>query len=238
MEQMRSLCLIVVLGLAAASACRPKANPLDPSDSPEKSQCPPGEGMISDGENKNQATVIQGRGGYWYTFLDKAGSTITPTSGALGGTFVMTEGGHDGTGHAARMYGTVGGGDVVYAGMGINFVDPKGQYDASKYKGISFYAKKAAGTGKIRLKVPDVNTDPDGKVCSECFNDFGADITLTEQWQRYYFPFSRLKQMKGWGNPLKGSIEPSTLYGLQWQVNEKNTPFDVWVDDVQFTGCE
>src|SRR5690606_14633561 len=113
--------------------------------------------------------VIKGRGGYWYTFADKAGSTVTPTPGALGGTFTMTPGGHDGTGHAARMYGQVGGGDVVYVGVGLNFVDPKGQYDASAYKGISFWAKKAAGSGNVRLKVPDVNTDPDGGVCSECF---------------------------------------------------------------------
>jgi endoglucanase len=122
--------------------------------------------------------------------------------------------------------------------MGLNFLDPKGQYDASAYKGISFWGKKAAGTGNIRLKVPDKNTDPDGKVCSECFNDFGADITLGDNWEQYFFPFSRMKQMKGWGNPRVSSVDPTTLYGIQFQANEKNTPFDVWIDDVQFTGCQ
>ena len=70
--------------------------------------------------------------------------------------------------------------------MGMNFIDPKGQYDASKYAGIPFWAKKGPdSTGKVRLKVPDVNTDPDGGVCTECFNDFGADIVLTNDWKLY-----------------------------------------------------
>lgn len=238
MDQMRSLCIFLALGSVAVAGCTPKANPTDPSDSPEKAACPPGEGMISDGEHANQVNQIKGRGGYWYTFVDKSGSTITPTSGALGGTFSMTKGGRDGSGNAARMYGQIGGGDVVFAGMGLNFVDPKGQYDASAYQGISFWAKKTNGSGNMRLKVPDVNTDPDGGVCSECFNDFGADITLTEQWTQYFFPFSRLKQGKGWGNPLKSSIDATKVYGIQFQVNEKNMVFDIWVDDIQFTGCK
>jgi hypothetical protein len=84
---------------------------------------------------------------------------------------------------AAHMAGTVGGGDIVYAGKGMNFVDPKGQYDASKYQGISFWGRRGPGsTPNVRLKVPDVATEPDGKVCSECFNDFGADLTFSEAW--------------------------------------------------------
>src|SRR5262249_51665186 len=106
-------------------------------DSPEGKACPPAEGMISDAEaNNNQVNPIKGRGGYWYTFADDA-SDITPMSGKKGGTFTMAEGGAGGTKYGAHMTGTVGGGDPVYAGMGFNFVDPKGQYDGSKYKGIS-----------------------------------------------------------------------------------------------------
>ena len=196
--------------------------------------------MISDGETgANQVNVIKGRGGYWYTFVDKEGSTVTPQAGALGGTFEMTEGGANGTKYAARMTGQVASAEIVYAGMGMNFVDPKGQYDASQYKGISFWAKKGPdSTSKVRLKVPDVNTEPDGKVCTECFNDFGVDLTLTNEWQQFTVPFSAMKQLKGWGSPRPSGIDPKTLYGIQFQVNDKGSKFDIWVDEIQFTGCQ
>lgn len=238
---MRRVCSFLVIGCVALLGCRKKVDPTSAATAslPEGQACPPSEGMISDGEHQNQGNVIKGRGGYWYTFLDKAGSSITPMPGDQGGTFSMTPGGANGTGHAARMHGQIGGGDVLYAGMGVNFVDPKGQYDASAYQGITFWGKKGAGsTGKVRLKVPDVNTDPDGGVCSECFNDFGMDLVFTDQWRQYIIPFRSMKQMKGWGNPLKSGIEPSKLYAIQFQVNEKNAPFDIWIDDIQFTGCK
>ena len=58
----------------------------------------------------------------------------------------MSAGGANGSKHSAHMSGKVGGGAVVYAGMGFNFVDPKGPYNASGYKGISFWAKAGPGT--------------------------------------------------------------------------------------------
>lgn len=242
MEYMRSLCVVFVMGCVALGACRKRVDPASQAvrESPEGRACPPGEGMISDGEiGPNQTNPIKGRGGYWYTFVDNAGSTVTPTAGAQGGTFAMADGGANGTKKAAHMTGSIGTADIVYAGMGLNFVDPKGQYDASKYKGVSFWGKKGPGSiGKVRLKMPDVNTEPDGKVCSECFNDFGMNLVLTDQWQQFTIPFSALKQLKGWGNPIKSSIEPTTLYGMQFQVNEPGATFDIWIDEIQFTGCQ
>jgi hypothetical protein len=46
-----------------------------------------------------------------------------------------------------------------------------------------------------------------------------------------------MKQMDGWGAPHPVSIDKSKLYGLQWQVTETGATYDVWVDNVQFTGC-
>jgi endoglucanase len=149
----------------------------------------------------------------------------------------MAPGGSNGSGFAARMTGKVGTGQTVFAGLGLNFFDPKRQYDASAYKGIAFWAKKAAGTGKVRLKVPDVNTEPDGQKCSECFNDFGADLELTLQWTRYVIPFSSMGQLSGWGSPRPSAIDTKTLYGVQWQVNTPGASYDIWIDDVEFTGC-
>jgi endoglucanase len=194
------------------------------------------EGMIDDGEDgNNQNLPLANRGGYWYTFVDKAGSTITPMAGEQGGTFTMTEGGANASKYAANMKGKIGQAMIVFGGLGMNFIDPKGQYDASKYTGIAFYAKRGENsTGKVRLKVPDASTDPEGGICSECFNDFGADINLTTEWKKYVFPFKKMTQLSGWGAPHKPHIDPSKIYGVQFQVNTQGANYDIWVDDLQF----
>lgn len=197
------------------------------------------DGLIDDGEdNNNKVAVVGGRGGYWYTYGDKIGSTISP---AKGGTFTMSPGGANDSKFAAEMKGKVGDADqppdYLNDGMGFGFVDPKATYDASKYKGITFWAKKtgAGTTGKVRVKVPDINTDPAGKVCTDaCFNDFGADIEVTEAWKQYSFAWSDLTQQMGWGSPSPPAITPSKLFGIQWQVNTPGANYDVSVDDVAF----
>lgn len=232
----------IVLVWAAACVftvgCIPIATPgtgAAAANSADGKKCP-ADGVIDDAEDdNNQIAPNKGRGGYWYTFLDKAGSTIQP---AAGSTFAMSAGGAEGSAHAAHMSGKVGNGTVVYGGMGFNFVDPKGMYDASAYKGISFWAKVGPGSGThVRVKVPDVNTDDAGKVCTACFNDFGTDLELTTTWTKYTLPFSSMTQMVGWGAPQPGAITASKLFGVQWQVNTPGASYDVWVDDVEFTGC-
>lgn len=196
-------------------------------------ECP--DGLIDDGEDgNNQNLPIGDRGGYWYTFKDKGTTTVEPTAGEEGGTFAMSEGGHSSK-MAARFHGTVGTGAIVFSGMGTNLIDPKGAYDASKYAGIAFWAKRGAdSTGKVRLKVPDVNTDPDGGVCSECFNDFGGDLNLTTDWKLYVFPWKSMKQEVGWGNPLRHHITPEKLYGVQFQVKVPRASYDIYIDDLKF----
>jgi endoglucanase len=235
------IALAMLIGLTASlGACKKKVivTGAEVKSSPEGRACPRSEGLIADGENNsNQIADIKNRGGYWYTFSDDLGTSVVPETGKNGGTFQMSPGGANGTKFAAHMSGTVGGSGNVHAGMGLNFVDPKGQYNASKYKGVSFWAKKGPGTGAVRLKVPDVATEPDGKVCKECFNDFGMDLTLTDQWTQYTIPFTSMKQLKGWGSPHTDGVDPATLYGLQWQVNEPGAQFDIWIDEIEFTGC-
>jgi endoglucanase len=234
-----SLLCASVLSLIGAAGCIPEGGAVltgaAAANTPEGKPCP-ADGVIDDGEdNNNQISLNKGRAGYWYTFADKAGTTITPSAG---GTYSMSRGGANGSSLAARASGKVGGGQVVYGGVGFNFIDPKGSYNASAYKGISFWAKVGEGSAtKVRLKVPDVNTDKDGKVCTDCFNDFGMDLDLTTTWTKYTVPFSAMTQMAGWGAPHPGSIDTTKLYGVQWQVNAPGATYDLWVDDIAFTGC-
>ena len=209
----------------------------NPEDTPEGKACP-ADGVIDDGEdNNNQVLAQKGRGGYWYTFADK-GSTVTPTAGALGGTFSMNPGGANGSQFAAHMNGKIAASGTVYAGLGFNFADPKAPFDVSGYKGISFWARRGENsTGSIRVKLPDVNTDQDGRVCTECFNDFGTDLELTTTWTKYTVIFAGAQQMPGWGAPRPAGVEAAKMYGVQWQVNTPGAEYDIWIDDIQFTGC-
>lgn len=208
-------------------------------DAADSSPCPREVGLIADGENENRTTFLGGRGGYWYTYTDHEGSLVTPEPGDKGGTFVMTAGGAQGTANAARMTGTVGRAQDVFTGMGFNFVDPPGPYDVRKYKGISFWAKAGLtyGTHNVRLKLPDRNTHPMGNVCTECYNDFGAYLELTEEWTQYVIPFAAMKQQSDWGKPRSFALAADAVYGVQFQVDDYGKNFEIWVDEIEFTGC-
>ncbi len=224
-------------GTGASGAASPGAPPPGPLTVPDK-DCGPGYVIDDLEDNNNQLLLERGRNGYWYTFVDKLGSSITPP---IQSAFIVSPGGAGGSARAAaaRMMGKIApGGQPLFAGMGFSFVDPKAPYDGAAYTGVSFYAKVGAGsTAAVRLKVPDVDTDPEGKTCSECYNDFGVDLTLTGEWKKYVVPFATMKQMDGWGAPRPPSINKAKLYGMQWQVSVPGVSYDVWVDDVRFTGC-
>jgi hypothetical protein len=82
----------------------------------------------------------------------------------------------------------------------------------------------------MRFNVSDVETDPDGNVCTSCFDHHGIDIALTTSWVQYTFTWGQLDQL-GWGDA--SDFDPSRLFALQFQVGP-NTTFDVWIDDISF----
>jgi len=195
--------------------------------------------VIDDGEDNDHRVIVQSdRGGYMYTFVDDAGSTITPTAGSQGGVFAFHVGGANGSMMGARFYGKLGSGELVYAGYGMNLKEPKDGFDAGEFDGLSFFARREAGSSpKMRIKIPDVNTDPEGGVCTQCYNDFGMDFELTEDWKQYIVPFGEMRQMPYWGAPRPSSIDPKGLYAIQFQVNSPGATYDLWVDDITLYGC-
>jgi endoglucanase len=247
----------VLLAIVATTACKkppapkpsvavvslPREAPAVDEAEPELSststqaQAPiPEELLIDDCEDgNNQVSLVAHRNGYWYTYADTNGTQATPLPGALGGVFTMSSPGHSGSRFAARIHGRMGNHSLVFVGAGLNLVDPRDTYDASPYDGIAFWAKRGPrSAAKLRVKVPDLNTAPDGGICSECFNDFGATIELTEQWQRYLMPFNEMRQEPQWGNPRPPAITPSAIYTVLFQLSEPGADFDVWIDDVAF----
>lgn len=221
-----------------AFACSPAVNSPDMEKTAEGAPCGP-EALVEDGEDANNQVIVQdGRAGYIYTYMDAEGTTITPKAGSDGGVFEMTPGGVNGSKYALHMNGAIAKAPIVYAGMGMNLTDPKDTYDASRYKSVSFYAKRGPnGSRKVRFKIPDANTDPDGQQCTACYNDFGLEIKLSEEWEKFTIPFEKLKQEPGWGSPRPGTVAFDKMYALQWQVKYPGE-YDVWVDDVAFAGCE
>ena len=187
-------------------------------------------GVIDDLEdNDNKVEPLENRSGYWFTYVDALGTTLSPAP------FAMSPGGAGGSNFAAHISGKMGPSGNVYAGLGFNFTEPKGPYDASAYKGISLRAKSGpASTRVVRLKVGDVNTAPEGKICKNCYNDFGVDLTLTDDWVKYTIPFKAMMQQPGWGDPRPKAIDVSQLFGVQFAESQPGATFDVWIDDLQF----
>ncbi len=194
------------------------------------------DGLIDDLEDGNgQVALVAGRSGYWYSAADPNGSTI---SGA--GAFTPTDGGAAGSKKAARATGKTATGDGAWgATFGFSFAPDNAAYDVSKYAGVSFWAKAGAkSTKSVRVKLGDANTRPEGKVCSSgCWNHFGQDLTLSEEWQQYTIKFADLKQQAGWGDPRPATLAAQHAMSLDWSISA-GQDFDIWIDDVAFIECK
>lgn len=193
--------------------------------------------MIDDMEDADGSILAtEGRKGAWYTYNDE-------TPGATQMPEVMTPFEmapiNPPRGQSAFAARTNGSGFTTWgSGFGFDFSNDgvaKGAYDASAYKGISFWVKVGAGaTGSIRVNLGDKNTTPEGGVCAtgKCSDDFGKDIVATEEWKRFDILFSDMAQV-GWSMVLLPSVEKSALYALHFQTGVDKT-FDIWIDDVAF----
>ena len=103
------------------------------------------------------------------------------------------------------------------------------------YEGITFWAKRAPNTiGKLTIKLPDGNTDPDGQICSDCFNDYGYAVNVGEQWQRFVLPFNDLKQEPDWGVPRKPHIDRKRIYAIHFEAKVPGADYDFFIDDIAF----
>jgi endoglucanase len=184
-------------------------------------------------DGNNQLSLLEGRNGPDYTYADTTGSTITPAAGSI---FVPATPGNGSSTRAAHFNGKLSGATTVWAGFGMDFVSPKALYNASKYAGISFFAKLGSSTASssVRVKIPDRNTDPTGGVCTQCSNDFGVDLALTTTWTKYTILFTNMTQQAGWGAPRPTKIDPTGVVAVQFQVGAPNATYDIWIDDVTF----
>jgi endoglucanase len=201
--------------------------------------CPP-EAMIENAEDGDGRLLLHdGRTGYVYTYADSEGSTVNP---AGDGAFKPALGGANGTAYALRFSGKTADvkdpNRVVLGGLGMDLTDKRERYDASRYGGLAFFARRGKdSTERVRLLVRDENTDPEGGICTVCWNDFGEDLALDEDWKRFVVPFSKLEQQPGWGLPRPRALQSRSVFSLAFHVTEKGRPFDIWVDELAFIDC-
>jgi hypothetical protein len=192
------------------------------------------DGLIDDFEdNNNQVAKAGGRDGYWWAAKDPNGSTIEPQK------LAPVDGGAGGSAKALHVTGNTVSTDGAWGvNVGTNFMSAKVPYDGARYAGISFKAKVGPNSTKtVRFKVGDVNTHQDAGICKSCWNHFGKDITLTNEWQEYTVLFSELKQADGWGDPRPPALSPDKLWAFDFTVGP-GANFDLWIDDVHFVDCQ
>jgi hypothetical protein len=215
--------------------------PVDPSAPPELAAAGPpkacskthttDDGLVDDFDDGNtQVAKVEGRDGYWFTSHDDKGSTIGPSP------LTMTGEGAGGAGKSLHLTGVTSGATGAWGALwGANFAG-QGAYDASKHTGMSFKAKVGgSSTQKVRFKLGDVNTHPDGGVCKDCWNHFGKDLTFSTDWKEYVVTFAEMTQEAGWGQRFP-FITTSKLISVNWSVGP-GVPYDVWIDDLQFVDC-
>ncbi len=195
-------------------------------------------------DGTGSVSQVAGRGGGFYMFNDGTGTQMPPPGALPDATKVdrcdsmfalcMSGSGFTmwGAGMGTDLGPTSGGGD---GGTGT-----KSPYDASMYKGISFWAKANAGsTGAIRVSLKDKNTAPEGGVCDDsvssgataCNDDWGKALTLTMDWKPYTIMFADMRQ-SGWGAAYS-AFDVKNVYSLQFQVNQ-GLDFDLCIDDLAF----
>src|SRR5262245_7318372 len=126
--------------------------------------CPAADDLISDFETDNSIAPVDGRQGGWYTYGDDLGhfqnssgyniavDEGNPNCSSMGALHVK------GTGFA--MWGAATGVDWKPrpAGEDGGYGD-KMTYDASKYRGVAFWAKASAPLDGVQISFPDLYTD-------------------------------------------------------------------------------
>lgn len=230
---------VALLAVTPAGCIGVSAQRLNPDGTPApRTYCPrgtwvPKEGLIDNYQDGNTMTFeSEGRGGYWYTSADSAGSTIgpeelKPVAEGTDGNLVIHVFGETVSGDPSVAWGVQLGGNFTQG-------DP---YDASKYVGIRFRAKRGENaTPSVRFKVADMNTEPAGGNCTQCYNHFGQDLSLNPDWTQYEFFFGSMQQRPYWGDPRPASITPKQVYGLNFSV-EAGAKFDFSIDDLEFFAC-
>ena len=172
-----------------------------------------------------------GRSGRWF---DSHDLTLKPAVSMLA---EATSGGPSGNTHALHYKG------AAPMGWGATVGVPVANcYDASVYKGLSFWIKgnPAAGNTQIKFSVHTPPTEPvaSGGGCSlademagKCYDHYSQTIDVSDQWQRHNIKWEDLKQNCSSGNGYKPQSE---ILNYSFSILDPSKGFDFWIDNFSF----
>jgi len=196
---------------------------------------PSGMSLIDDfDDGDGRIAMTLGRQGPWHAFNDTNGGNQKPS---VNGPFTPEMGGVNSSPYAAHTSGS----NYQFGGIGfdLNNATPTASgmdsqsYDASGYKGITFWAK---GNGNLRVEFSQksfVPTANGGSCAASCWNVYGSraaqgTLSLTD-WKQVTIPFAGLQRQDGTTTP---PFDPSRLMGIAFK--HEGSAFDFWIDDVEF----
>jgi hypothetical protein len=254
---------LALLPAAALLLCNCKSTSSDDAgtskDGDAIANCPIGtDDLISDFLIDNGIFPADGRQGGWYVYGDTNGTFDPPKVDNAAYPIDMTTGNPNCSGPGSlrlKAAGFIGFG----AAMGTDFkprapadggaLGPKGTYDASKYRGVAFWAKSAAPMKLVQVKFPDVNTDTEAPLhenpicilnpasamnCSPYLVKLGesadagtgdfakyATAQINTTWKRFEILFADTKQdsTNPGFKPTPDKLDTTRLLGMAIQVN-------------------
>ncbi len=115
-------------------------------------------------------------------------------------------------------------------------------YDASAYKGISFYLKgtPSAGNTQVKFSVATPASEPvaSGGGCSlvdemagKCYDHYAQVETITDQWVRHNIHWADLKQNCSSNNGYKPE---TSILNFSFSILDVAKGFDFWIDNFSF----
>jgi hypothetical protein len=193
--------------------------------------------MIDDMEDSDASIIATGdRNGAWFSIHDETPGSLWPPSDS---PFVMSPLPQARAASKVSVRSNGSGYSSWGAAVGVILkIDTAKQpvfYDASAYKGITFWAKIGENsTTTLRVDFPDKNTFATGGVCqaAQCNDHFGQSISsLGQAWKQFTIAFSELKQSNfGMQQP---ALDAAHLAGIQFEFG-KDATFFVLIDDLAF----
>jgi endoglucanase len=191
--------------------------------------------IIDNGEDGNDRILFQdGRSGLWRTARSTNLLTVAP---AVRKPFKMSMGGHDSQA-AARLYCAKSGKDVAKCALVVDFLISGARYDASKYGGVAFWARRGSkDQATVNLQLLDAFTDARSPICGACGRPRSIRLNPSEQWTHYAFKFRDFRATDGQRNANTELPMVRALHGLSWEVTLQRGEFELWIDDVTFVGC-
>ena len=163
--------------------------------------------------------ALEGRVGGWYPFGDGTGTTSYDVVAINRGA-------------SKKGFETKGKDFVTWgSGVGTDFAAAKASYDASAYTGITFWARAATALSLI-VVLPDVDTAPQGNLCTSCDHHYNKAVSVTTSWQRFTVRFADLVLEPG-TVPAPTAFKPKEIVSLQLRLAPGQT-YDVFLDDIAF----